>query len=138
MAYKKEKLLKISKEIDELADEIKNSNNKKYFKDQISLNNSRASDIYDRSLWNTKQFFHYVRVIFKKDLIPLKKLIKKYVNVQQGLLDINEKLSDEDTQLSPMKKKLLKLELDSLYNILNCLINLNLQYILKHLRSIMF
>ena len=127
------RIVKITLEIEDLANFVEKNINKKYFKDQILLNKDRANDVYERSLGNTKRFLHFVGIIFKKDLIPLKILINKYVKIEQNLIDINEKISDVDTQLSLMKKKLLKLELDSLYNILS---HRNVDFIIKEFKKI--
>ena len=114
-----QKLIKITKEIDELANSIKNKKNRGYFKKQVLWKSLRASDVYGRSLENTKGFLHYITNIIKKELIPLKKLIKDYIYVEQGLEKIIKTIDDRDTQIPLMNKKLLKLELDSLYKMLS-------------------
>ena len=68
---------------------------------------------------NTKGFLHYISIIDKKELPALKTLLDKYVKVEQGLIDLIQILSDDDTQLPLIKKRIVKLEMESLYNLLS-------------------
>ena len=113
------KLLDFTNKMDQVIRGIKNKHNKEDFDDQILLKILRASDVYGRSLDNTKGFLHYISIIDKKELPALKTLLDKYVKVEQGLIDLIQILSDDDTQLALIKKRIVKLEMESLYNLLS-------------------
>ena len=109
------KLLDFTNKMDQAISTIQNKGNKEYFDDQILLKILRASDVYGRSLDNAKGFLGYINIIMKKDLPVLNSLVKKYVKVEKGLIDLIKVVSDDETQLPLIKKRVIKLELESLY-----------------------